>query len=201
MIKAVIFDMDGVVSDTQKLHSQVESKLLNNCGIQISPQEITEKFSGVKTSYFFKELLDQNGIKADIDSLMADKWNQMVIAAGQDVKPIPGIRELINRLEENNFIISLAAASVLKYINIVLDRLNLKNKFQVITSAEQVVKGKPEPDLFLFAANKLKVPPENCLVIEDGRAGMTAAKRAKMKCIGLVSDKKIPNRYFSKKFR
>ena len=76
MIEGIIFDMDGVISDTQILHSKVESKLLSKYGIEISPEEITEKYSGVKTKEFFESLLKNQQTSYDLDSIMEEKWKQ-----------------------------------------------------------------------------------------------------------------------------
>ena len=100
MIKAIIFDLDGVISDTQKLHSKIESELLSRYGIQISPQEITKKYSGVRTKDFFRKVL-KNKIRADnLDSMLDQKWHQMKKAASQSVDQIDGSVDLIKRLNK-----------------------------------------------------------------------------------------------------
>ncbi|MFC1732015.1 HAD family hydrolase [candidate division KSB1 bacterium] len=188
MANAVIFDMDGVISDTQKIHSKVESELLGRLGVIISPDEITRRFSGVQTSKFFKEIIGESGVECDIESLLKEKWEKMIDLARKDVDAIPHAFELINELSENRFKLAVASASKPDYVDAVLTNLGVKDRFQAIVSSDEVENGKPWPDVFLLAAEKISEAPENCLVIEDGISGMIAAKRANMKSVGLVPE-------------
>ncbi len=188
MIKGIIFDMDGVISDTQKLHSKVESELLSRYGINISPLEITEKYSGVRTKEFFDDLLKKQNKKYDLDLLMQEKWSQMEKFAAESVSGIDGSVELIKRLY-SNYPLAVASASNLNYVKTVLKTLGVIDYFSYIVSGDMVSKGKPDPESFLLASSKIKIPPENCLVIEDGVSGMQAAITGNMKCIGLVTDR------------
>lgn len=189
MIKGIIFDMDGVISDTQKLHSRLESKLLNRYGIKITPLEITTKYSGVKTKDFFEELLKKQTKKYDLDLLMKEKWTQMEMFARKNVDAIDGSIGLIKQLYSTKFPLTVASASNLNYVKTVLKTLRVIDYFSYIVGGNMVTKGKPNPESFLLAASKIKIPPENCLVIEDGISGMQAAITGGMKCIGLVKDK------------
>ena len=183
--------MDGVISDTQKLHAKVESELLARFGIEITPDEISEKYSGVKTSEFFDELLKKQTKKYDLDKLMEEKWNLMQKLASKSVDEIPGSVNLIKSLKEKNFKLAVASASNLNYVKSVLKTLKIIDFFNAIISGDMVSHGKPDPESFLLAASKINISPEKCLVIEDGKSGMLAAKLANMKCIGLVKDKKL----------
>jgi len=185
-MKAVIFDMDGVISDTQKLHSRVESELLAQFGVTLTPQQITEKYSGVRTKDFFQELLFGQGHVFDIDELMDRKWQRMKGLASGQVDAIDGSRELIKTLYDNGLPLAVASASNLNYVQSVLDKLNVTKYFKSIISGDMVTNGKPDPEIFLLASNKLEIVPEECLVIEDGISGMEAARKANMFCIGLV---------------
>lgn len=186
MIKAVIFDMDGVISDTQKLHASVEEKLLQRFGIRIKASEITEKFGGMPTKEIFKKLFKENKVSTDIDSIMEEKWEEMIKYAKDSVSPVSGSIELINELKRQNFKLAISSSSPKKYVNVVLDKLKLKGKFDVITTQEEVKRGKPYPDISLLTAKKLETLPEECVVIEDGISGMMSAKRAGMKSIAFI---------------
>jgi len=188
----IIFDMDGVISDTQKFHSKAEAEILNKYGINISEQEITRKFSGVKTAEFFNELFIKNGFRdgcININNLLNEKWNRLISLAKGNISPIQGVIKLINILYRLKiFKTAIASASPEKFINLVISELSIANMFNAITSGDEVKKGKPAPDIFLLTAEKLSINPKKCLVIEDGISGMIAAKRAGMKCVGLISD-------------
>lgn len=191
MIKAVIFDMDGVISDSQKQHSLLESKLLARLGIKISPKEITRRFAGVRVKDFFSKLLADKGIEADIDALVLEKRQAIVdLVKDEGTDPIPGIFELIARLEKAKIKLAVGSASSLELVGVILGTLDLQENFPIRASGQEVTNGKPAPDIFLLASDRLGVDPEQCLVIEDGVSGMEAAKAANMKCVGLVEKKK-----------
>ena len=181
--------MDGVISDTQKLHSKVESELLSRFGINITPEEITRRFSGVRSREFFNDLLSKQNRKYDISALMTEKWDKMEKLASESVDAIPSSINLIKMFYEMKLPLAIASSSNLKYIRSVLSKLGVINYFSTIASGDMVSKGKPDPEIFLLAASKINIPAEKCLVIEDGASGMEAARRGNMKCIGLVNDK------------
>lgn len=191
MKKAVIFDMDGVVSDTQQFHAEVESNLLKRFGINMSPHEITEKYSGVSDEKMFREIFEKDNVQIpSLSDLIFDKWNLMGEIAKGRIQEIPGASNLIKELKKNKFKLAIASASTMLFINEVLIELKIQNYFDVLVSAQEVEHGKPAPDIFLLALKRLHVKPEEAIVIEDGRSGMIGAKKAKIKCVGLVKDTK-----------
>lgn len=197
MIEGIIFDMDGVISDTQKLHARVESTLLKKFGVLLSPSEITEKYAGVRTKDFFQELLEKSKVPYDIDALMQEKWQEMEKLAHHSVEPVAGSQELIKEFFSEGCPLAVASASNDNYVRAVLMKLHISKYFKAIVSGDMVSKGKPNPEIFLRAASLLNIKAENCLVIEDGMSGMEAAAQAGMYCIGLVPrrSKQYPTQY------
>ncbi len=189
-IKAVIFDMDGVISDTQKLHALIEEKLLKKYGIELDSDEITEKYAGLPDKEFFEKIFKDYKISVDVEKVINEKWNEMMDIAKNNISPIQGAIELINQLKENGFKLAVASSSPHSFIELVLSELKLKEKFDVIVSTEDVKFGKPNPEIFLLAAKKLRKDPSECVVIEDGINGIIAAKRGGMKCIFLTRKNK-----------
>lgn len=193
-IKAVIFDMDGVISDTQVIHAKTESELLKNYGIEMYPDEITRRYAGVADEKMFQEIFANAHQKMPaLTQLVERKWRIMDELVRGNVKEIRGTREFIGSLQSYGLPLAVGSASRIAFIELVLKELDLRQRFDVITSAEEVEKGKPEPDLFLLAAKRLSIAPASCLVIEDGISGMIAARRAGMQCIGLVENQKEQN--------
>lgn len=144
------------------------------------------KYAGVRTKEFFEILLSQCGQEYDLEKLIKEKWNKMEKLADEAVDEIPGSVELIKMFHRNRLPLAVASASNSKYVQSVLGALKVADYFNSLISGDMVSKGKPDPEIFLLAASKINISPENCLVIEDGISGMMAAKNANMKCIGLV---------------
>lgn len=185
--KAVIFDMDGVISDTQKVHSLVDSELAKEFGVNISPEEITENYSGVMARIMFPEIFKKyNRILPDLESLIREKERRIDNLVDSNVFWVDGTKEFIEKLYKIDIPLSVASASHKSFIQSVLSELGISDKFIAIASAKEVLKGKPDPDLFLLAAERMNIDPEDCLVIEDGINGMVAAKKANMQCVALI---------------
>lgn len=186
--------MDGVISDTQKLHAAVESEILARFGVKLTPDEITSRYAGVRTNEFFEELLHKQNLPYNIDELIKEKMNRMAEQASISVEEIPGATKLIKGVYADGYKLAIVSSSDKNFVNIVIDKLNISDYFEIIITGDMVSKGKPDSECFLQAAQQMGVEPEKCLVIEDGVNGMQAAVKAGMECIGLVKDisKKYP---------
>lgn len=179
--------MDGVISDTQDILAVVERDMLKGQGIDMSAEEITRRFAGMSSKDIFTVIFSEyNKDLSCIDKLIEERKIKTLDAVRGNVKEISGTREFIDNLLNDNFRLAVASGSIIPFIDLVLSELNLKNKFSAVASSQEVENGKPDPAVFLLAAQRLGVAPEECLVVEDGISGMIAAKRAGMKCIGLV---------------
>lgn len=185
-ITIIIFDMDGVLSDTQHLHALAESALLKRYGIDIAPDEITRRFAGYSDHEFYSTVFREAGKLVNLDHVIPEKWGPFLEQAKGNIIAIPGAADTVHRLRAAGFKIGVASASIPEFIALVVDTLGLRQDFDSLTSGNEVKQGKPAPDVFLLAAERLRAKPEECLVIEDGVNGMVAAKRAGMKCIGFV---------------
>lgn len=181
-LEAVIFDMDGVLSDTQKLHAQAQSQILQEYGVDMRPEEITSKYAGKPPGTLFREEtaasdpMEAHGKKQNVLYELVDR---------KGVEPIEGSQQLVRELE-GEFKLGVASSSEPDFIQKVVDSLEISGYFEVIKSASEVANGKPSPEVFLETADELGVSPEDCLVIEDGRSGMKGATDAGMVCIGLI---------------
>lgn len=188
MIKAVIFDMDGVIALSSNLQSTAESKVLVKIGINITPREIVRTYSGLKDTEFFDKVLHRYNIQADAQQLRENKWNIVYKELlPQGVPSIPGAKEFIELLKFNRYILALASTAPLKFVKTILEVMGLNKTFSAITSGNEVKIGKPDPTIFLLTAKKLKIAPQECLVIEDAKLGVKAAKAAGMKSIAITT--------------
>jgi len=186
MIKAVIFDMDGVIVDSEYYHYIVEKRILKKIGIDLSFEE-AKKHAGMKTETFFRKILENHKKKADINELVKEKQKLVIDILKKRAKPIPGSIKLINLLKKNKIKLGIASSGKRERVEIILSKFKIRNKFDVVVTAEDVEHGKPDPEIFLLASKKIGIKPEECIVIEDSTNGVKAAKKAGMKCIGFVS--------------
>lgn len=200
MIKAILFDFDGVIADSIKLVTTTESAVLKKFGIELSPLAIEENYGGMGDKKFFGLMVEQYKLKCKAENLQKEKF-LMLKEKIHEVQPIEGVLELINMLHKNNFKLAVGSGSPRYFIEMVLDYFGVKNKFQSIVSADDVEQGKPYPDIFLKAAKNLGVEPKESIVIEDSLKGMQSAKAAGIPCIGLVTKEtsKYPADIFIKK--
>jgi HAD superfamily hydrolase (TIGR01509 family) len=193
--RGVIFDMDGVISDTQNLHSLAESEFLSSLGIQIHPDEITARFAGVGDHKMFTTIFAEHKISHPIEKIVQQKWNRMADLVNEvGIKAVPYVIDLIEQLYGNGFRLAIASGSPRSFINNVVEKLALQKYFSATVSSEEVPHGKPAPDVFLEAARRAHISTTECVIIEDGISGMQAAARANIPCIGLVTnaDKDYP---------
>jgi beta-phosphoglucomutase family hydrolase len=187
MKKAVIFDMDGVISDTINHHIESESEVFANHGIHITPQQIIQEFNAMPDDLFFRTVFERAGKKADIPTLYREKLSIFKDMANKNLSAVPGVIDFIKTLRKEHVLIGVASSSPTAIIEIVLSSLAIKNLCDAITSTDEVEHGKPHPDIFLLTAKKLGVLPDNCIVIEDASRGIDAAIAAGMKCIAITT--------------
>ncbi len=191
MIKAVIFDLDGVIVDTAKYHFLAWSKLSSHLGLHFD-EDINELLKGVSRGDSFSIILRENKKILTTDEqqywcTQKNEWYKDYLKVLTPYDILPGILDALQWLKDNNIRIALGSAS--KNSPVILDKLNISHFFDVVIDGNAVSAAKPNPQVFLKAATFLKVYPENCIVIEDAKAGIEAAKRAKMRVVGIGSDK------------
>lgn len=186
MLKAVIFDMDGVLIDSEPDHYKIEQKIFDKLGIKISCSE-HERFCGTTSDYMWKTLKEKYNLKQSLKQLVQmdrTSYFKYLNDSAEKICAIDGVKELIQKIDENNIIMAVASSSPVPVIKTVIKILNFDKYFKALVSGDEVKSSKPAPDIFLAAAGKINVKPSECLVVEDSENGVKAAKRAEMKCIG-----------------
>lgn len=183
-MKAVIFDMDGVIIDSEPIHLEVDIQTMRNLGCDISVEEL-ETYVGTTNEYMLTEIKKNYNISESIEEIISYKVEMTKKKIMQsNIEPIDGIRVLLSDLKNKNIPTSIASSSPRDFIDVVVSKFELQDYFTYIVSGEDVAYGKPAPDIYIETAKKLKLAPEDCTVIEDSKNGVLAAKAAGMKCIG-----------------
>lgn len=183
MYKAIIFDMDGVIVDSEEMQQKAYCEAFRKQGVIISPDDYFEN-TGRKDA--FQRIAGKYNRKVDFDSLYNDKNKKYHETIDAGIQPVAGLKNLLELIKGNLLKIGLASASSLMNINFILNKLKIVELFDVIVGIDLVKRGKPYPDIFLLAAERLNVIPKECIVIEDSPNGVKAAKKAGMRCIGFT---------------
>ncbi|MCL5245960.1 beta-phosphoglucomutase [Cellulophaga sp. 20_2_10] len=185
--KGFIFDLDGVIVDTAKYHFLAWQKLANSIGVEFTHEQ-NEQLKGVSRVKSLEKILNWGTITletAEFNALMSKKNEDYLqhIEKMDASEILPDVPRILELLETQNQGIALGSAS--KNAKVILQKVNLIQKFSAIIDGNGVTKGKPDPEVFLNAAHALSVEPKDCIVFEDATAGVKAANAANMISIGI----------------
>jgi len=182
---AVLWDMDGVLVDTAELHYQTWKQTLADYDIPFSRQ-IFNEFFGMNNEQTLTGILGRPPEPSFLQELSDNKEDKFRKSIHDQVELYPGVRKLLQELQRAGVRQAIASSAPQENIDALVNELNMASFFQAIVSGCEL-KRKPDPDIFLLAAERLGVEPQYCVVIEDALHGIEAARRASMKCIAVAT--------------
>jgi beta-phosphoglucomutase family hydrolase len=196
MLKAVIFDFDGVLVDSEMLHYQAFDNIFRPLGVQISVREYYDRFVGMTDEELFRLLDKEKNLhlsEQQLQKLFREKATSFKRLASTQAAIIEGVPKFLNLLADNKIPMAICSGALLDEIEMILKGAGLRDFFDVIVSAEQVKKGKPDPEGFLLALKLLnkkttqQIKPQDCIVIEDSHWGLEAARNAGMHPVAVTN--------------
>jgi beta-phosphoglucomutase len=187
MIKGVLFDMDGVLVDSEHFICKAAVMMFRELGIDVSPQDF-QPFVGMGENRYIGGVAERHGIKVNIEKVKARTYEIYENIVRGKLSPLPGAHEFISKCRNKGLKLALATSADSIKMEVNLKEIGLsRNTFQTIITGLDVKKKKPFPDIYLEAAKRLGLKPGDCLVVEDAVSGIEAAKAAGCRCLAVTS--------------
>lgn len=196
MINAVIFDMDGVMIDSEPLWEKTERILLARRSIDYSP-DYRDKIVGLNQRDSGRLLVDTFDLDETVDDIINERISILTSIYEKELELIPALVPLLEQLARDGYRLAVASSSPLRVVTFVLDMFSLHNHFLTVVSGDSVGNGKPHPDIYLHTAEMLGVAPAECVAIEDSINGLRSAKGAGMYCIAIPDKRLTPDQFKS----
>lgn len=183
-VQAFIFDMDGVIIDSEPIHSRVKMETFRHFGIDFDESRLSSYMGGT-SGLIFKDVVAESGRRDITPEMLTDYKHKhyLEILQSGGIDPVEGTRELIRALHEAGVPLGLATSSHPPVMNAILDNFEIRKYFTSVISGGELPESKPNPAIYLISAERLGARPEHCCVLEDTTNGIMAAKRAGMYCI------------------
>jgi HAD superfamily hydrolase (TIGR01509 family) len=187
MITTIIFDMDGVIIDSEPIHQKLEFEMYDELGLEISPEE-HKNYVGTSSVDMWNMIRENHGLSKTPEELLLYGRAKYWEALDQNRVPlVAGARELILMCHESGYIVQVASSATRPTVDKVIEHFQLQKYFSHRIGGNEVKKSKPDPEIFIKAARQSGSDPTKCLVIEDSANGILAAKEAGMLCIGYLN--------------
>lgn len=186
-MKAVIFDMNGVIIDDERIHQESWRVYCNKHGFHITDDEFKHKVFGRTEKDTFVYLYDRAITPDELENFSNERVDTAIEIFKSQIKMTDGLQYLLDELSENNIPMAVATSARRRYFNFIMDELHIRNYFKVVLTAEDITKGKPDPEIYIETAEELRIDPKDCIVFEDTLSGIKSAKTAGMKVVGIAT--------------
>lgn len=193
MNRAAIFDLDGVITDNIPYHKQAWREMCRKYGRELTDEDFDQKISGRKNGAILAFLLDRAVTDAEVQACELEKEALYRALVQPHLQPLRGLVTLLEQLRVCDIPRAIATSAPVANIDFALDGMKIRHYFDAIVDASQVKHGKPDPEVYLTAAHRLKADPKQCIVFEDAPLGIRAAKAAGMWVIGLTTTQLAAN--------
>lgn len=184
---AAVFDMDGVLVDSNPFHVEKWIALLKARKIPFNPAEVPKQILGQRNDHAFRLFFGPSMTSEEMRQLGAELEAQFRQAFRPHAKPLPGLESLLRQLDSAGIPLAVASSAMRENVEFVIDVIELRRFFRVVMNGDEVVHPKPDPEIYLKTAERLGVPADECVAFEDSFAGIEAVKRAGMKCVAIAS--------------
>ena len=184
--RTILWDMDGVISDSYSFHFSAWQETFAKKGIKFTKEDFTQLF-GTRNDFIIRSVMGRKLPERAIKIMVQEKEETFRRKATGNIKPFPGVVRLLNALKKGNFKLGLVSSAPKENIDLILNKFNLSGIFDCIVSGQEVSESKPSPQIYLLAAKKLEVIPNDCVVIEDSPLGVKAVKTAGMRCLAVTN--------------
>ncbi|QKS85294.1 HAD family hydrolase [Pseudomonas bijieensis] len=186
-IQGFIFDMDGVLVDSEPVYMKQERDAYSRHGVVLDEAELS-RFVGTTQRHMWSTIKTEYGLADSLDCLMTEHHRQLMeVLHSTPLPPMPGVTELLDALKKAGIPCAVASSSPRELVELILRNAGLRTFFNEVVCGNEVKHSKPAPEIFLMAAKRLGIAPSSCVVIEDSAHGVAAAKAATMFCIGLLN--------------
>ena len=188
MIKGIIFDMDGVLIDSEPLYKTLNGKLFKELGFSLTDDEYAQ-FVGTTDEKMLSDLKKRYSLEQSVDEMNQLREEiHMTFFKSAKLYPMEHLNSLLDWAKDKALKLAVASSTDEKFVLLILKKIGILDSFQTIVCGNHINRSKPAPDIFLKAAEQLELKPEQCLVIEDSRNGVKAGRNAGMTVIGFQSD-------------
>ncbi len=186
IIKAVIYDLDDLMVNSVELHFRAFDEVLKeyNHSLTEMPISMQSRFVGMRIIDITEQVIDYFDLDTDLNSFYK-KRTEIFLSLVKDVQVMSGLLESLKLFKSSGLKLAIASSGTMNYIDIIVDKFKIRSYFDAIVSGDDVSKGKPDPETYIVATDKLQLQPAECVVLEDATNGINAAKVAGCKCIAV----------------